>query len=111
MKFEEVVQLLKADILSEAGSGSQDITGGYACDMISRMISKIAGGEAWITILNSRNVVAAATISDCSCIILAESVKMETETVQLAVQNSIPVISTALSAYQVCAALAERLKA
>lgn len=111
MKFEEIIELLDAVILNEAGSGSKEITGGYACDMISRVISKISSGQAWITILNSRNVIAAATIAECCCVILTESVTMESDTVALAAENGIPVISTALTAYEVCAALSGRLKA
>ncbi|MHB1452525.1 MAG: DRTGG domain-containing protein [Saccharofermentanales bacterium] len=111
MKFLEIVALLDARILNESGSASKDITGGYACDMISRVISRISGGQAWMTILNSRNVIAAATIAECCCVILCESVSMEADTAALAADNEIPVISTSLTAYEVCAALSERLKA
>ena len=110
MTFNELTDLLKATVLNGPGDHAPEITGGYACDMISRAVSSIQDGQVWITILNSRNVVAAAMLSDCCCVVLAESVTMEDDTVRVARDNNVPVIRTELSAYETCAAIHRRLE-
>lgn len=108
--FNKMVKILNAKVLCNNEHDTIMINGGYVCDMISRVISTISEGQAWITILNSRNVIAAATICDCRSIILAESVIMESQLLEIAKTNRITVISTDLSAYDICVALSDELR-
>lgn len=86
---------------------TQEVTGGYACDLLSWVISRVNSGEVWMTILSSVNVVAVAVLAECSCILLTESVVMEESVLARAREKGIAVLSTPLSTYRACAILSD----
>ncbi len=86
------------------------IDGGYACDMLSLVMTGVKPGEAWFTILNSMNVVAVAVLADCPLVILTEGVSMEQPVIERAVAQKVIVLSTQLTTYQACVRLNELLK-
>ena len=98
---------IKGNILTSDIKKIIQISGGYSCDMISWVISRIGNNEAWITILNSRNVVAAAYLSECKLIILSDSVSMDADVLKLAEEHDIVVISTPFNSYQTSVILNE----
>ncbi len=111
-----LIKILNAKVLCgeellEKDVTENEITGGYACDMLSRVISMIKTGEAWFTILNSINVVAVATLSDCACVVLTEGVEMEAGVLKRAIDNQLIVISTSMTTYESCATLYKALEA
>ena len=116
MNTKKLINLLNAKILcgeepSENETTEKEITGGYACDMLSRVISMIKSGEAWFTILNSMNVVAVATLSECACVVLTEDVTMEPDVLKRAADNQLTVISTSMTTYESCALLHNAIEA
>ncbi len=102
MKTAELINLIKGEILGDYFDHDGIIFGAYACDMLSRVVSSIEDGQVWITILNSINVVAVASLSECPCVILAEEVKMDKDVIKRADENNITVISSPLSSYEIC---------
>lgn len=86
---------------------TQEVTGGYACDLLSWVISRVNSGEVWMTILSSVNVVAVAVLAECSCILLTEEVTMEESVLSRAREKGIAVFSTPYSTYRASAILAE----
>ncbi len=58
------------------GDPARPVEGAYACDMLSWAMSRAKPGGAWITILNSHNVVAVADLADVACVVLAEGVAL-----------------------------------
>ncbi len=82
--------------VSDAG---REISGVYIGDLLSWVMGKAQSGEAWITIMSNINTLAVATLTDVSCVILAEGVKLEPEILEAATNKEINVISTELSAY------------
>jgi len=102
MKTAELLKLIKGEILGHNFDSDDIISGAYACDMLSRVVSSIEDGQVWITILNSINVVAVASLSECPCVILAEEVKMDSDVIKRADDNNIAIISSPLSAYEIC---------
>ena len=57
--------------------------------------------------MSNINVVAVASLSDVSCVILAESVKMDREVIETAENKGINILSTDMSAYSAALSLAE----
>lgn len=110
MNTKKLINLLNAKILCGEESTDKEVTGGYACDMLSRVISMIKNGEAWFTILNSINVVAVATLSDCTCVVLTEDVTMEPDVLKRASDNQLVVISTSMTTYEACTLLYNSIK-
>lgn len=50
------------------------IGSGYCGDFLSNIISRAPDSCAWLTVMNNVNVAAVATLIDCACIVLCESV-------------------------------------
>ena len=85
----------------------REVTGVYIGDLLSWVMGKAGADEAWITIMSNINVVAVASLSDVSCVILAESVKMDREVIETAENKGINILSTDMSAYSAALSLAE----
>lgn len=65
-------------------------------------MSHAAKGSAWITVHNHVNIVAVAALSELSCIIMPEGIEAEEATLKKAAAEDVAIISTDLSAYDVC---------
>lgn len=83
----------------------RQIHGGFACDMLSLVISGVQPGEAWFTILNSMNVIAVAVLSDCPLVILTDGVTLEPAVLERAIAQNITVASTPLRTFEACVRL------
>lgn len=77
----------------------REINGVYIGDLLSWVMGKAEADNVWITIMSNINVVAVASLSDVSCVLLAEDVALDNEVLNTAKQKGINILSTALSAY------------
>ncbi len=109
MTVHDLIEQLPASLL--CGDATKDISveGGYACDMLSWVISKIEQTDVWLTIQNSANVIAVAALSECACVLLTEDVDMAPEVLERAREKSIVVLTTSLTTWQASARLANLL--
>ena len=78
MTVREIASALGAEVLHE-GNMSQEVGGVYVCDLIGRAAARMRRGDAWITIMNNRNVAAAAKIAGAACVIMADGVTPDAE--------------------------------
>ncbi|MBR4073096.1 MAG: AraC family transcriptional regulator [Clostridia bacterium] len=85
----------------------REVKGVYIGDLLSWVMGRARADEAWITIMSNINVVAVASLSDVSCVILAESVKLEPEVLETAQNKGINILSTDMSAYSAALSLSE----
>lgn len=76
------------------------INGVYIGDLLSWAMGKVQCDNIWITIMSNINVVAVASLSDVSCILLAENVILDDEVLKTAREKGVNVLSTPLSAYE-----------
>ena len=77
----------------------RNINGVYIGDLLSWVMGKAQSDNAWITIMSNINTLAVASLTDVSCIILAEGVTLEEEIRNAAENKGINVISSEYSAY------------
>ena len=89
--------------------GDREINGVYIGDLLSWVMSSANADNAWITIMSNINVVAVASLTDVSCIILAEGVTLEENIIREAENKGVNIISTSKSAYETALALSEIL--
>ena len=88
----------------------REVTGGYAGDLLSWVMGRVTEGDAWVTIMTNINVIAVASLSDVSCVILAEGVTIAADVLEAAVTRGINVLSAPLSTYALCNAVGEALR-
>jgi len=106
-----VKQLSEAEGFSPVTLSSPDreIQGAYVGDLLSWVMGRCSSGNAWITIMSNTNVLAVASLTDVSCVVLAEGVTLDTETIALAESKEINVISSSYSAYECAVFLSKGL--
>jgi hypothetical protein len=73
--------------------------------MLSWAMSRAVAGGAWITILNSLNVVAVADLADVACVVLAEGVPLPPPVLERAAEKGVAFVSTRLDACRAVLAL------
>ena len=77
----------------------REINGVYIGDLLSWVMGKAQYDNLWITIMSNINVIAVASLSDVSCVLLAEDVTLDNEVLSTAKQKGINILSTPMSAY------------
>lgn len=105
MKISDLAKALKATYAVAPGDPDEEITCGYACDLLSWVLAHGQKGMAWTTVQTHVNVVAIAVLMEMGCVILAEGNKLENASLSKAVEEKMPVLETAMTAYEVCGIL------
>ena len=106
MTVNEVADILGASILTKEADTGRDVKEGYTCDLLSWVMAHGREGMAWITVQTHMNVIAVASLHDMSCVIIPESIRMEDDVVEKADEEGICVLSSALTAFDICGRLA-----
>ena len=88
----------------------REVFGAYVGDLLSWVMGRAQEGNAWITIMSNINITAVASLSDVACIILAEGVSLDSDVIATATSKSINILSSEMSAYELCVNLSELLK-
>ena len=84
------------------GRLDKEVTGCYAGDLLSWVMSHAQYGDIWITIMSNINTVAVASLTECACVILAEGVEPDSEVIKVAEEKDITVFSDSRSTYELC---------
>lgn len=78
----------------------RQINGVYIGDLLSWVMGRAESDNVWITIMSNINVIAVASLSDVSCVLLAEDVTLESDVLNTAKEKGINILSTPLAAYK-----------
>ena len=108
MNVKELTQALSLEPVTSAGQDNE-VTGVYACDLLSRVMSGCDAGDAWITVQTHLNVLAVAELNEAACIIVPEGITVEAATAEKAEEKGICMLSSQMGAYELCWRLHELL--
>ncbi|MBP2629110.1 MAG: hypothetical protein H6Q68_3821 [Firmicutes bacterium] len=108
MIVQEVVDLLQAEVVAGIGKCDNEISGGYASDLLSYVMGQGKTGNIWVTMQGHQNIVAVASLLGLSAIVIAGDVKPEKETISKAESEEIPLLITTLSVFAVSGLLYEK---
>ena len=78
----------------------REINGAYIGDLLSWVMGRAQTDNVWITIMSNINVIAVASLSDVSCVLLAEDVTLDNDVLATAKEKGINILSTSLAAYE-----------
>ena len=101
MKLEEIARHLALKVHTAKGKLDIEVTGGYACDLLSQVMARAQAGNVWVTMQSHVNIVAVARLKDIAGIVLVNGREPEPATVTRADEEAIPIVVTALPAYEV----------
>jgi predicted transcriptional regulator len=101
MKLAKIVEELALTVEAAQGRLDREVKGGYVSDLLSDVMANSREGDVWVTIQGHPNIVAVATLRDLAGVILANGRKPDTETVQRADEEKIPLLCTSLPTFEV----------
>ncbi len=87
--------------------GDREVEGVYIGDLLSWVMGRAQADNVWLTIMSNLNIVAVATLSDVSCIVLCEGVTLEENVKNTAETKGINILATDKTAYDMAKSLAE----
>lgn len=105
MTVNDICKRIDATVV--CGDVSKPFDGVYVGDLLSRAMSHVESDNLWVTIMSNVNVVAVATLTEPAAVILAEEVELQPDALAGAKENGITVLSSPLSAFDICARLHE----
>lgn len=71
----------------------------FCCDLLSIAMAKAPQSCAWITVMGNKNTLAVASLTETSCIILAEGIHLNEADIICASKENIPVFETDLPVF------------
>ncbi|HMK75704.1 MAG TPA: DRTGG domain-containing protein [Thermodesulfobacteriota bacterium] len=83
------------------GHLDEEVTGGYASDLLSDVIAHSRKGSIWVTIQTHPNIVAVASMKELAGIILAGGREPDADTLKKAEEEEIPILVSPLFTYEV----------
>ena len=90
--------------------GERAVEGAYVGDLLRWVMGRASCDNAWITIMSNVNVIAVASLSDVSCVILAEGVAPDDEIARLAEEKGINLLSSSLPTFETAVKISEFVK-
>lgn len=82
--------------LKVTGDPSKNISKVFCCDLLSIAMSKAPAEGAWVTVMGNKNTLAVASLTDVTCIILAEGIQLQPDDLACAEREGITVFTTDL---------------
>ena len=89
--------------------GDRKVTGCYMGDLLSWVMGRAKGDDAWITIMSNINIIAVASLADVSCIILSEGVTVDDDIIETAKQKEVNILSSVLPSYETAVKVSEQI--
>ncbi len=100
MTVKEMAQTLGLKVLAGEGGLEKKIIGGYTSDLLSDVMGYADAGYVWITLQTHKNVMAIASLKELAAVILVKGFEPDADTVELAEQEDIPILSTTEQAFE-----------
>ena len=109
MKVSDLCTVLGARVV--CGDPNREFCGVYTGDLLSRAMSRVEADCVWVTIMVNINVVAVANLTEPAAIVLAEDVELQPDAMAAAKDNDLCVLSSPMSAYEICCAIGAQIGA
>ena len=98
MTTKEVIEKLGLKPLSKFDH--RDVDGVFVSDMLSDVMAGAKSGNLWVTVQTHKSIVPAANLVDVSAVIISSGKKVPQETVELADQHGIAILTSDLSSFE-----------
>jgi hypothetical protein len=108
MKLAELVDALGLQVRAGHGQLQNEVTGGYASDLLSDVLANARPGDLWITLQRHVNIVAVASMKELAGVVLVNGREPEEDTIQKAKIESVPLLVSSLPTFELVGRLYER---
>ena len=100
MTINEAIRKLDLKIITKPNFDDIEISGCYIGDPLSHVMSKAQQKNIWITVQTNINIVAVATLTEVSCIIIPEEIIVDEATINKANIQDIVILSSSKNSYE-----------
>ena len=100
MKVLDIIKSFELKLKAGKDRLHEEVTGGYASDLLSDVIAHSRKGNIWITIQTHPNIVAVAIMKELSGIILTGGREPDADTIQKAEEEGIPILVSPLFTFE-----------
>lgn len=107
MTLAHIVEALSLEVFTPAADLSVDASSGYTGDLLSDVMGNAPGGAVWVTVQTHANVIAVATLRDVAAVVVAGGHRPEPEIAAKAEAESIALLGSSLSAFDLAGRLYE----
>lgn len=107
MTVKEIASKLDLKLYTGEEISDKAVSGCYIGDLLSLAMSKVQFENIWITIQTNVNIVAVASLTEASCVILAEGCVPDEQTIERATQQDVIILGGELSAFEMAKKLVE----
>ncbi len=101
MTVKELRAALNLQVLSETDP-DRAVTGGYGGDLLSWVMGRAKCGDAWVTIMTNRNVVAVGALADVACVVIAEDSAVKDDVIALAEEKDVNLYRSSEPIFELC---------
>jgi predicted transcriptional regulator len=101
----QILKIIGLKVISGENFLEEEVTGGYAGDLLSDVLANSKKGYVWVTLQIHQNIIAVASSKELSGIIIVNGRKPEEETLKKANEEKIPVMISNLLTYEVAGRL------
>ena len=105
MNIRDLIRILDGRLISETDNLNREIKGGFGADLMSDVLASIQPEAVLLTGLCNPQVVRTAQMADVAAIVLVRGKQPPVETIHLANEESVPLISTPYGMFEVCGRL------
>lgn len=107
MKLSETISIIQGKVVSNSYNPEIDVKGGCGADLMSDVLASTQPDSILLTGLCNPQVVRTAQVADIKAIVFVRGKTPPKETVDLAIQESIPLFTTPLGMFEACGRLFE----
>ncbi len=105
MIIDELIEIVNGDLYNDQIDGSIQILGGCGADLMSDVLASIEPGAVLLTGLCNPQVVRTAIMADVAAIVLVRGKIPQEQTIELALAEDIPLISSPYGMFELCGRL------
>jgi len=105
MNLHDLIGIIDGTLITKSAGLDREIKGGFGADLMSDVLASIQPEAVLLTGLCNPQVVRTAQMADVSAIVLVRGKQPPIETISLANQESVPLISTPYGMFEVCGRL------
>lgn len=105
MKINEIVELINGELLTDNKDYKKEIAGAMGADLMSDVLASILPEAVLLTGLCNPQVVRTAQIADIRAIIFVRGKYPDRETIRIANDENIPLITTTYGMFEACGIL------
>lgn len=110
MKNKDIITIKDFELIEAGADLEKEVLVPFCCDLLSIAMSRTPAGAAWVTVMGNINTLAVATLTDASCIILAEGAQLDLPARAKAKEQGVTVFATALPIFEAALRIYKQLQ-